>query len=257
MPALYRLVGDKIHEIFDSQVVGINIFDPDAKSLSAPYLRERGELIETTEPPPIGPLSRELITRRAPLLVSDVPAWEEEHGVKASVPYGERTKTVMMAPLMAGDALRGYISLQNIDRTNAFSEDDLDYLATVASGLSLALDNARLFAETEQRNAELAIVNEIGAALARQLDFDAIIELVGNRLGSIFQSPGLYFTLYDKKTNLLSTAFETFNGERLYDRVPYEMGEGLTSLLIRERRAMRFGTLADQEASGSRPAHPR
>ena len=56
--------------------------------------------------------------------------------------------------------------------------------------MGVALENARLFdetkrllAETDQRAAELAIINEIGAALAKQLDFEAIIELVGERLG--------------------------------------------------------------------------
>ena len=57
----------------------------------------------------------------------------------------------------------------------------------------MALENARLFdetkrllAETEQRNAELAVINEIGEALARQLDFQGIIDAVGDRIRSIF-----------------------------------------------------------------------
>ena len=54
--------------------------------------------------------------------------------------------------------------------------------------MGVALENARLFdetkrllAETDQRAAELALINEIGSALAAQLDFEAIIELVGER----------------------------------------------------------------------------
>ena len=46
--------------------------------------------------------------------------------------------------------------------------------------MGVALENARLFDATRQQNAELAIVNEIGAALAKQLDFDAIIQLIGD-----------------------------------------------------------------------------
>ena len=56
--------------------------------------------------------------------------------------------------------------------------------------MGVALENARLFdetkrllAETDARAAELAIINEIGAALAEQLDFQAIIDLVGERVG--------------------------------------------------------------------------
>ncbi|MEA2678184.1 MAG: hypothetical protein QOJ81_2325 [Chloroflexota bacterium] len=255
MAAMYRLVGDKIQEIFDSQVVAIRLFDGDEQTMSAPYLRERGELIEVNDRVPIGPLAKELSARRAPLLVNDLPAWEEEHGVKATVPYGERTKTVMMAPLLTADELRGYLTLQNIDRTNAFSQSDLDLLTTLANSLSLALENARLLAETAQRNAELAIVNEIGDALAKQLDFEAIIELVGNRLEIIFKSPGLAVLLYDKKTNLIRVAFESSNGERLYDRAPMVFGRGLTSTIITERRALRFSTYEEQMAAGGVRVH--
>ena len=60
--------------------------------------------------------------------------------------------------------------------------------------MGVALENARLFdetkrllAETDQRAAELAVINEIGAALAKQLDFQAIIELVGERIRTIFE----------------------------------------------------------------------
>ena len=68
-------------------------------------------------------------------------------------------------------------------------------LTTLASSLSVALENVRLFdetkrllAETEQRNAELAVVNEIGTRLGNQLDFSAIIDAVGDRVG---RDPGL------------------------------------------------------------------
>ena len=43
-------------------------------------------------------------------------------------------------------------------------------------------ETKRLLGETEQRAGELAIINEIGAALAEQLDFEAIVDLVGDRL---------------------------------------------------------------------------
>ena len=59
----------------------------------------------------------------------------------------------------------------------------------MASSMGVALENARLFdetkrllTETDQRAAELAVINEIGGALAQQLEFAAIIELVGERV---------------------------------------------------------------------------
>ena len=53
-------------------------------------------------------------------------------------------------------------------------------LTTLAGSLSVALDNARLFEETRQRAAELAIVNNVGQALAEQLELDAMIQRLGD-----------------------------------------------------------------------------
>ena len=46
-------------------------------------------------------------------------------------------------------------------------------------------------AELRQRNSELAIVNEVVQALAKQLDFTAILEAVGERAAEALSAKGL------------------------------------------------------------------
>ena len=85
-------------------------------------------------------------------------------------------------PLFSGeevDAAR--ISLQNIDRTNAFTESDVRLLTTLAGSLSVALENARLVHETRQRNAELALINSVQEALAGELELQAIYDSSATR----------------------------------------------------------------------------
>src|SRR5438105_350710 len=43
MQAMYDLVGDKLRDIFDAQVLGIYIYDPQTNLLHHPYLIERCE----------------------------------------------------------------------------------------------------------------------------------------------------------------------------------------------------------------------
>ena len=66
-------------------------------------------------------------------------------------------------------------------------------LSTLADSMSVALENARLFAETkrlleetEQRAAELAVINSVQQGMAAQLDFQGIIDLVGDKLREVF-----------------------------------------------------------------------
>src|SRR5436190_21186904 len=81
--------------------------------------------------------------------------------------------------MISGEEVRGRISLQNLDRTNAFDENDVRLLTTLAGSLSVALENARLVHETRQRNAELALINGVQDAIAGELDQQAIYDAVG------------------------------------------------------------------------------
>ncbi|MDP1159716.1 GAF domain-containing protein, partial [Klebsiella variicola] len=81
-------------------------------------------------------------------------------------------KSNLFVPLLANDQAFGYVSLQNIDRFDAFTEADVRLLETIAGSLSSALENVRLvdktqslLRETEQRNAELAVINAVQTAL--------------------------------------------------------------------------------------------
>ena len=90
---------------------------------------------------------------------------------------------------------RGSVSLQNVDRENAFTDADIRLLTTITNSMSVALENARLFdetthllAEAKQRASELSTVNSISKALASQLDPDDLIKLVGDQIERSFQS---------------------------------------------------------------------
>ena len=198
MQAMYDLVGDKIREIFDAQVVDIGIFDFDADVVRYPYTIERGVRFPD-EPTPIAnsPMSKSIIASREPMLIPDVEAWYDEAG-KSLVPIqGEPSLSALVAPLIVGDAIKGRISLQNLDRKNAFNEADLRLLTTLAASLSVALESARLFdetkrllTETDRRAAELAIVNSVQRGLAAELDVQAMYELVGERDERRVRHPG-------------------------------------------------------------------
>ena len=95
---------------------------------------------------------------------------------------GEVPKSSVWVPLVVSGRATGVISLQNVERERAFSEVDLRLLMTLAGSLSVALENARLFEETRQRNAELALINDVQRGLAENLEMQAMYDLVGDRI---------------------------------------------------------------------------
>ena len=56
---------------------------------------------------------------------------------------------------------------------------------------------ARAIEETRQRNAELALINSVQAALAGQLELQAIYDLVGDKIQEIFDAQVVDIGIYD------------------------------------------------------------
>jgi len=218
MQAIYDVVGDKIQEIFDAQVVDIGIHDFAAGVTHFPYAIERG-VRYPDEPRTIEEsiTTQELLGTKAPLVIDDVNAWYAERGLPQQVIQGEPALSMLAVPLITGDEVRGRISLQNLDRTNAFSENDVRLLATLAGSLSVALENARLVHETRQRNAELALINSVQDALAGELEMQAIYDAVGDRIREVFDAQVVDIAIYDETSHLLHFPYIIERGERVYD----------------------------------------
>jgi GAF domain-containing protein len=159
---------------------------------------------------------------------------------------GEPIKSALFVPLVGGGRVTGVVSLQNVDRTHAFSEDDERLLTTLAGSLSVALDNARLLHETRQRVAELATVNSVGQALSSQLDLDALIELVGEQVREQFDADIAYVALHDRPSGRIDFAYYHESGQ-LREEPSIAYGEGLTSRIVESREPLLLNHLPQFE----------
>ncbi|HEY3578204.1 MAG TPA: GAF domain-containing protein [Gaiellaceae bacterium] len=247
MQAIYDVVGDKIQEIFDSQVVDIGVFDFAAGLIHYPYSIERGVRFPD-EPVPIerSHITRLLLETQAPVLINDEPAWLQEHGLEPHVQQGEPALAVLVAPLFSGGEIRGRISLQNLDRTNAFTESDVRLLTTLARSLSVALENARLVHETRQRNAELALINSVQDAIAGELDDQAIYDAVGERIREIFDAQAVQINTLDETSGLMHFPYVLEGGERLHAE-PAPPG-GFTTYVLEKREPLLITENVDVES---------
>ena len=152
-------------------------------------------------------------------------------------------------PLRSEGRTLGVIAVQSYREDRRHTERDLEVLTFVAQHIASALERTRAIDETRQRNAELALVNEVGQALARQLEFDAIVDVVGERLRSIFSASSMFIGLYDQATGMISFPYDMAEGERVHTE-PIQHGRGLTSIVIETRGPLRFGTSVEGDALG-------
>jgi signal transduction histidine kinase len=155
------LVGDKIRELFDAQSLAIGTYNHENGLVDYSYVIQKGRRV-SMKPMPFAGMSRHLIdTRRTLVINENVPQQVQEIGAIFPSDFDLPRATVYV-PLLVGETVTGVINVANLDRENAFSASDVRLLQTLANSLAVALENARLFdetqrllEETEQRATEL------------------------------------------------------------------------------------------------------
>src|SRR6202011_789931 len=214
------LVGDKLREVFNTGDIGIRWYETKTNLIHYLYQYEHGARMRMPPRPPVpgGTWFRMAETRQP--IVANSRADFAAAGITAD-PSTDLSHSIVGVPIIGSDRVLGSIALENYERENAFGEAEIRLLTTVAASMGVALENARLFDETqrlfkesEQRAAELAIINSVQGGLAAQLDLQAIIDLVGDKIAEIFHTGYMYMALHDKATNLVTMPYYLEHGER-------------------------------------------
>jgi GAF domain-containing protein/DNA-binding response OmpR family regulator len=186
------------------------------------------------------------------------------HGPDGADPVSQRS--CLIAPLIAGRELIGYLYADIDGAAGRFHDADRDLLAMLASQASVALVNIRLreglertvaerTAELAQRAGELTLINSIQQGMAARLEFQAIINLVGDKLREVFATGDLNIVWWDDQTNLIQALYRYEHDVPLPlpPARPLKPGEAAERIL-RERRTGVANTREEQTRIGISPA---
>ncbi|HSG42769.1 MAG TPA: GAF domain-containing protein, partial [Anaerolineales bacterium] len=229
------LVGDKVRDVFDTQTTYIALHDKTSQTYQIPYYLHQGNRVSIDGSYPVsqGPTGHTIKTRETLLFNKDAEKHLCDLGV-TKVADDDKPLSWLGVPMIAGDEVVGIISLQNIERENAYSEADVSLLKTIASSLAVALQNAQLFEETnrllnetEQRAGELSAISTVSQALVAETDLEAMIQLIGSQTRDTFDADITFVAILDPQKNLINFPYQ--HGE---DFTSLKLGEGLTSKII-------------------------
>ncbi len=246
--AIVEAVGNRTASALGVRGMSISIVDPVTDELTFYYWIDEGDRKNTMERIVLGdPLSAEILaTNRA------VRIGSSEEAAARGTPFKiGGTESYVGVPIPARDKAIGVFAIGTRER-NAYSESEERILATVAATMGVALENARLVEETRQRAAELATINEVGHAVAAQLDLKRIIELVGQQIGTMFTAADVVaVALHDRALSRIEFPYYAEDGQRR-PQSDIEFGEGLTSRILAAREALLLNRAKDFESIGTR-----
>ena len=137
-------------------------------------------------------------TEERSLPATHVPASQPAHPVEVSARAFSNEMPLSLA-FEAGQ--NNWATLQVVDDTTSrsWSQDEQLLVKQVADQLSLALENARLFQETQSRAEELSVLNEMGRELSAKLEVASIAEVIYRYTSRLMDTRNFYIALYDEK----------------------------------------------------------
>lgn len=98
------------------------------------------------------------------------------------------TASELAVPLVIGDKVLGVLDVQ-ADRVNAFTEEDANIQATLASQVATALQNAHSFTQAQKQAEREAMLNVINQKIQSATSVEAVLQIAARELGHALGAP--------------------------------------------------------------------
>lgn len=235
----------------------ITLLDPEKQEIEPVYLFDLGKRYEGQRVPLGQGLSSHVIQSAKPLLLSTLEQVQQLNTIQAG--EGDQTQSIAAVPMILGGRALGMLSVQSY-QPNVYSEEDLQILGTLANQAIVAIQNGRLFAETqslaeqlearviertaqlqrEQQNTEtlLRILTEVSSSLDLDRALNRTLSLLNDALGA---EQGTIMLLH-ADDNLLhyraGYGYLSDQGGETSRGFTLRVGEGLAGWVVQNREAV-------------------
>ena len=173
---------------------------------------------------------------RSPDLLDDprfvLPDWVRERA--REVGYG----AVAAVPLRVQGEVVGALFIAD-SRGRVFTEDELGLLAAFGDQAALALQNARLYSESNRRRREAEALAEVGRTISRSLDVKEVAQHIAESVRALFRAENAaVFQLEPESDDLVTVAASGHVGPAAPESVTFPGGSGVVGLAVRTREVV-------------------
>ncbi len=167
-PLLQQIV-DSASELTDADGASILLMESDNTLRFAAACGPDANLLEIAEVPLDNSLAGWVVKNRQMLIVEDVLSDPRHFAIQSIDP----TQSLMAIPMIFGDQVIGVLESVTTKVRHSFTPQDIETLETLASIAAVAVQNARLF---EQSDWVAEVVHEIVSTLTAILSFDDLLQ---------------------------------------------------------------------------------
>ncbi len=158
-------------------------------------------------------------------------------------------RSVLSVPLFVKDRVIGALSVG--DRLGrVFDQDEIRTIQTFAAQAALALENARLFEETERRRREAEFLGEIARAITGSLDLDTVLQRITDSAKDLVGSDMAMIGVRERDEETITIRYRVGSRYPSGRTLSIEAGKGLGGQVLLTGRPCRTDDYAADPAFG-------
>ncbi|MCP5094621.1 MAG: GAF domain-containing protein [Chloroflexi bacterium] len=167
--------------------------------------------------------SRMALESQTPFVISDLKLHPFSSKYMQDV-YEKGIRSLLYIPLILKKEPIGILQIHVWHSPRKFSEEEIALCSGVATQATIAIENARLHAETQQQAKELAILNEVALSTGTTTDIDELITKTTELISQSLYKEMFGFLLVNESTGYLypHSSYFGIDGELLEKPVPLD-----------------------------------
>jgi len=171
--AFFQTLHEQIRRVIGDYAFVGALYDEKTSSINIPYLFEDGQ-VRSIEAFPIGEgLTSILLRSKQPLFINE-NFQEQAESLGAKVD-GRPAKSWMGIPLLIDNQAIGALIVQDLEKENSFTREQLDFLRRLASHVSKLFFNARLLDDSRSQIDKTQTAAEIARDISSALNLDELL----------------------------------------------------------------------------------
>ncbi|HEX6188300.1 MAG TPA: PAS domain S-box protein [Pyrinomonadaceae bacterium] len=235
-------IAQKIHaligKVLDNRNLYVALYDSQNGEVSFPAYTIDGQPYHAPTRKLGRGLTEYVINTKQPLHIKrDLEGALRELGLQLS---GRSAQCWLAVPMLVGEKIVGVITIQDYERPEAYDQEHLDLLRTIAAHAAIVVENARLYAAMKHHADRVALTNRISQAVRCTLDVSEVFATAVRELGSHFNVDRCSLFMKDARAGRVTNVAEYHRPEVGPAAHDFDLAQvnGLTAAMER------FGVLA-------------
>jgi diguanylate cyclase (GGDEF)-like protein len=246
---ILRTVQKELGQIFDTTDFYIAFQEGDQIRFELEV--EQGEILPKRSRKVTNGLTEYIIRSGQPLVIrAELEKTRERLGV-TFLP-ARPAKCFCGAPILLGGRPAGVMAALNTEREYGFEQRDLEVMQTAAGQVSVAVENARLFAEEQRRSRQFAFLNSISKTAISSEDSEQMLAEIVGHIQKNFSFDHIGIGILDYGTKDIEIKAEAgITAQALGKRVP--LGVGILGRVARTGEKALVQTTGEGQLQGVLP----